>query len=102
MLNKSQNASKINPTTNFVFYFSVIKDLDDKSKKDIEILDKLRRQIQNDEYRQKLRDFKTDSEMSLLHLAAKNYRTNVCIFLIDEIRIGIPKMSTELKYMSEF
>lgn len=73
----------------FLFYHD-IKDLDDKSKKDIEILEKLRRQIQNDEYRQKLRDFKTDNEMSLLHLAAKNYRTNVCIFLIEEIKIGTP------------
>jgi hypothetical protein len=66
-----------------------LKDLDDKSKKDPELLEKLQRQAQSDEYKQKMRDYKQEtSQYSLLHLAAKNNRTKICKFLIEEIKIG--------------
>ncbi len=74
----------------FLLLLQKKKEIEDKNKKDAEITEKCMKQFNNDELRQKLRDYKHETNgQSLLHIAARYCRSKLSSFLIQEIKIGI-------------
>ena len=77
-----------------MLHFFILKDIEDPFKSDAHICEKYSNVFLTEDFKQKIREFKTGpNEFSLLHIAAKNCRKIFCLFLIQEIKIGNLRMA---------